>query len=411
MFEVNALESPECALFVRKTGVIVADMIETEAVGARIARIRKTRGLTQAQLARQANVGRSFLAHVETGSASASTVWIGQVASALGVDASVLHGTDSEAEILDNVVPVVRRVLASVDPLPDIDPAPLATLRDQVEQVGRWRHAASYAKVAHVLPDLVDQLLVAGERDGEDAYMLLTTAYRAANTLSHKLGHYDLSMVATDRMVWAAENADDPLLLATTQYVKSAALARVGATRQAVLLTDRTIAEIEPFADDPAGAAVLCALHMRRAGLASTAADADTADTHFGEAAGLADRVGDRQVLGTVVGPTNVKLWQLSAAIDLGRVGDALEIGKATVLPKKYPPERKAHFWLDRARAFLSNGDPDRAIEALQEAKAAAPEYFRNSRAVKTTIKTTAAQQRRANTGLRALANYAGIPD
>lgn len=386
-------------------------MIDSDAIGARVARIRKTRGLTQTALATKAGVDRSYLAHVERGNTSPTPGWLGSIAAALEVDASILNGAADEVAKLDGIVPAVRRVLATVDPLPDIEPAPLDALRQRVDQIGRWRHAAAYSKITHSLPELVEELLAAGQRDGDAVYALLTTTYRAANTLSHKLGHYDLSMVATDRMVWAAQRSQDPLLLATTQYVQAAALARAGATRHAVLLTDRVIADTEQYADDATGAAVLCALHMRRANLASTSGDADTATAHFEVAHRLADRVGDVQTLGTVVGPTNVKLWELSAAIDLGEIGQALEIGEATTLPRDYPKERLAHFWLDRARAFLSAGKPDQAVDALQEAKTGAPEYFRRSRAVKTTIKTTATQQRRASTGLRALANYAGVED
>lgn len=386
-------------------------MKDSDTVGANIARIRKLRGMTQHKLAAAANVGRGFLSRVELGIDAPSNAWVGSVALALGVDASILHGVESEVEQLDHIVPTVRRILASVDLLPDIEPEPLDRLRPLVEQVGQWRHAAAYSKMIDVLPDLVDQLLVAGIRDGAPAYELLTTTFRAANTLSHKLGHTDLSMLATDRMVWAAGQSEDPLLLATTQYVKSAALARIGASAQAIQLTDRTIAEIEQFAADETGAAVLCALHMRRAGLASTASDGASADTHFAEAQALAERVGDRQILGTVVGPTNVQLWELSASVDLGRVGKALEIAEEVHLPDDYPRERKAHFWLDHARAQLAAGKPDRAIEALQNAREVAPEYFRKSRAVKTTIKTTAAHKRRTDGTLRQLANYAGIQD
>ncbi|MEV4128124.1 helix-turn-helix transcriptional regulator [Nocardia sp. NPDC049707] len=386
-------------------------MKDSDSVGGNIARIRKQRGLTQHQLATLANVGRDYLAHVENGRKSPTAVWLGSVANALGVDVSILYGVESEYDQLDRIVPTVRQVLAAVDFLPDVEPEPLDRLRPLVEQIGQWRHAAAYGKIAEVLPDVVDQLLVAGTRDGAPAYELLVTAFRAGNTLSHKMGHLDLSMLATERMVWAASRTDDPLLLATTQYVKSAALARVGATRQAVQLTDQAIAEVEPLADEEAGAAVLCALHMRRAGLAATANDADTTDTHFAEAHALGERVGDRQAYGTIVGPTNVRLFELSAAVDLGRIGKAIEIADATTLPDSYPRERRAHFWLDRARTELSAGNPDRAVEALQNARESAPEYFQKSRAVKIAIKTTAEQERRASDKLRALANYAGIVD
>ncbi|WP_280454626.1 helix-turn-helix domain-containing protein [Nocardia brasiliensis] len=384
-------------------------MKKTDEVGARIAYYRNMRGLSQFQLAALANVGRDYLAHVERGKKSPTSVWVGRVAASLGVDSSKIYGTDNEVDQIDRIAPTVRLVLASLEFPPDIDAEPLDVLRPQVEQVERWRHNAAYDKIVLALPDLVDQLLVAGQRDGAPAYALLTSALRAANTLGHKTGHYDLSLLATNYMVDAAKQTEDPLLTATTQYVRSAALARVGATDQAVLLTDRTITEIEPLAEDETGAAVLCALHMRRAGLASTAFDADTTDAHFAEARRLAERVGDRQVMGTVVGPTNIALWELSSANDLGRTPKALEIAEATSLPGDYPRERIAHYWLDKARAHLSAGQSDEAIDCLQAARVVAPEYFRKSRAVKTAIKTTAAQQKRAGGGLPALANYAGI--
>ncbi|WP_159840235.1 helix-turn-helix domain-containing protein [Nocardia sp. CY41] len=386
-------------------------MQKNEAVGERIARIRKTRGLTQHQLASLAHVGRGYLSRVEAGIDSPTSMWVGGIASALGVDASILMGAESEAASLDRIVPTVRQVVASTDPLADVDPLPLDILRLRVDEVARWRHEGAYSKIVEGLPDLVDHLLVAGQRDGAAAYELLVTAYRAGNTLAHKTGHYDLSTLATDRMVWAAGNAEDELLLATAQYVKTAALARVGAMERAVRLTDRTIATVEPYADDEMGAAVLCALHMRRAGLASTAGDAETTDTHFAEAYGFAEKIGDRQAHGTVVGPTNVKLFELSAAVDLRQVGKAKELAEQTQIPTDYPRERKAHFYLDVARAHLSAGEPDAAVDALVDAKESAPEYFRKSRSVETVIKTTAAHERRASSKLRALAHYAGIQD
>lgn len=388
-------------------------MRDSAAIGKNIIRMRRKRGLTQVQLAALAGISRSRLSDVEKGKEAPSAMWVGIVASALNVDATVLkRGEDNELDQMDRIVPTVRRVVASVDLLPDIEPEPLERLTPLVEQVGRWRHAAAYAKITEVLPDLVDQLLVAGLRDGAPAYELLVTLFRAGNTLSHKMGHYDLSMLATDRMVWAATQSGDPLLIATTQYVKSAALARVGETQRAMLLADRTIADIEPLADDESGAAVLCALHMRRAGLAALFTDADAADTHFAEARTLADRVGDRQTHGTVVGPTNVKLWQLSAAVDLGRTGQAMEIAEEVRMPEGYPRERQAHFWLDVGRAYLGAGKPDPAIEALANAKEASREYFRKSRAVELTLDTIAEHPARiAADKLRPLLIAAGMKD
>lgn len=379
------------------------------AVGKNIARIRKERGLTQGALAKAVGgLSRSYLSDVENGKEIPSGTWVASVAMGLGVDAEVLAGKQSEVDQLDRIVPTVRRVVASVDLLPDIDPEPLDRLRPLVEQVAADRHAANYKNIVEVLPDLVDQLLVAGERDGVKAYELLFTLYRAGNTLAHKMGHYDLSMLATERMEWAAWKTEDPLLLATAKYVRSASLARVGETRRAMLLADKTIADIEQYRDGVVGGAVLSALHMRRADLAATFADPDTADTHFAEARVLGKQVGDRQVHGTVVGPLNADLFELSAAVNLGRIGKAQKLAEDIVLPADYPRERKAHYWLDRTRVDLASGMPDSAVSNLQNVFEAAPEYFSKSRAVGIAVDVTLESQKRVTRSLKALAIAAG---
>ncbi|VFB00477.1 helix-turn-helix domain-containing protein [Nocardia cyriacigeorgica] len=387
-------------------------MIEGESVGARIARIRKIRGMTQHQLAAAANVSRSMLAQVEKGHSSASTVWVGAVANALRVDASRLYGDDEPEQLLD-VLPILRRTLAATDLMdPDLEPEPIEQLRVLSAKVSQWRRDTQYRKIVQVLPDLVDRLLISGNEAGEPAYALLTDAYRAANTVAHKLGYSDLSLTATERMEWAATRSGDPLLLATTHYVKAATLARVGASQHALRLLTRAMADIEPIVDDDAAAAaVYSILHMRAATIAAAAGDSDTSRSHLAEAELLARGFGDRIVYDTPVGPTNVKLYQVCAEVDLGEPGRAIEIAHGTRLQKNTPVERQAYFWLDTARAHLLNGDPDAAITALYESRLASPEHFRSSPTVKNIVKTAATQQRRASDSLRSLANYAGLAD
>ncbi|WP_280468166.1 helix-turn-helix domain-containing protein [Nocardia cyriacigeorgica] len=387
-------------------------MIEGESVGARIARIRKLRGMTQHQLAAAANVSRSMLAQVEKGHSSASTVWVGAVANALRVDASRLYGDDEPEQLLD-VLPILRRTLAATDLMdPDLEPEPIEQLRVLSAKVSQWRRDTQYRKIVQVLPDLVDRLLISGNEAGEPAYALLTDAYRAANTVAHKLGYSDLSLTATERMEWAATRSGDPLLLATAHYVKAATLARVGASQHALRLLTRAMADIEPIVDDDAAAAaVYSILHMRAGTIAAAAGDRDTSRSHLAEAELLARGFGDRIVYDTPVGPTNVKLYQVCAEVDLGEPGRAIEIAHGTRLQKNTPVERQAYFWLDTARAHLLNGDPDAAITALYESRLASPEHFRSSPTVKNIVKTAATQQRRASDSLRSLANYAGLAD
>ncbi len=351
-----------------------------------------------------------MLAQVETGKAKASTVWIGSVATALQVDASRLYGGDEPIEIMDTL-PVLRRALAAIDLMdPELEPEPIDKLHDLVAKVGQWRRDTQYRKIVGVLPELIDRLLISGHEAGKPAYALLTDAYRAANTVAHKLGYADLSLTATERMEWAASRAGDPLLLATTHYVKAATLARVGATRQALRLLTRAMADIDPLVEeDQTAAAVYSILHMRAGTIAAATGDADTSRAHLAEAELLARGFGDRVVYGSPVGPANVRLYQLCAEVDLGEPGRAIEIAKGTHLPKGMAVERKAYFWLDASRAYLQAGKLDEAMDALHESRIASPEHFAASPATKDIIGTVATRQRRASDRLQHLAHHAGM--
>lgn len=387
-------------------------MIESDSIGARVRRFRNMRGLDQEQLAAKSGVSYSMVTKVETGHASPSAFTVGKLASALRIDASRLYGDEEQEQTLD-IVPILRRALAAVDLMDDdMEPESLSTLRSKVRQVGKWRRGTQYKKISEILPDLVDHLLVAGHDEGEPAYALLVDTYRAANTLAHKLGYSDLSMTATERMEWAANRSGDPLRVASVHYLKAATLARIGAGKQALRLLDRAMADIEPMAAaDPIAMAVYSTLHMRAGTIAATLADADTSRSHLAEAADLARRFPEGVVYDTVVGETNVKLYKLAAEVDLMNPSAAVELAKTTRLPKDMASERKTYFWLDAARAHLLAGEPDAAIEALLESRAAAPEHFRSSPTVKSTIRATADQQRFASDTLRSLANSANIAD
>lgn len=388
-------------------------MQEQERVGARIARIRKQRGMTQTSLANRTKISVSMIAKTEQGKASPSSQALGTLAEALGVDTTVLTGPQDGPEQFHEMVPTIRRALASVDLFESSsEPMPLDSLRTKVVELNRWRRDTKYRKIGHTLPDLVEQLLIAGREYGEPAYALLADTYRASNTLAHKLGYADLSLTAMDRMEWAAGLSGDPLLVATTHYLRAAALARIGAGKQALMLLDRTMTDIEPLIQtDRDAAAVWTALHMRAGTIAATLCDGATSHEHLDEAARVAAEIGDRVVYETTVGPANVKLHAIAAAVDLGQGGKAVQIARSTVLPDDIATERKTHFHLDAARAHLLNRQPDDAIEELHQAHALAPEHFRASTTVKTAIQTAGAQQRRATYGLRALANLAGLDD
>ncbi|MCC3329443.1 hypothetical protein [Nocardia abscessus] len=103
-----------------------------------------------------------------------------------------------------------------------------------------------------------------------------------------------------------------------------------------------------------------------------------------------------------------MKLHQLSAAIDLGDLGQAGRIVDSIQLPKGYAKERTAYYWVDKARMYLGLGEVDAAIESLYEAREVAPEHLRSA-TIRSTIDAVSAQERRASRGVRSLAASAGM--
>lgn len=368
-------------------------------------------GLTQAQLATAAHVSASMVAKVEAGHVSGSTNWVGAVARALGVDASRLHGLEDSPDQLHRVVPTIRRALAAVDLADeDLEPEPLDRLRREVLRVGEWRRATKYSKISAVLPDLVERLLVSARVEGEPAYALLAYTYRAGNTLAHKLGYADLSLTAMDRMTWAAERSGDPLLVATTYYLRAASLGRIGADKQATRLLNRAMAQVEPLIKgDQTAAAVYSRLHTYLGTTAAIAADPATSKMHLDEAARVVAGTKDRLVYESVIGPTSVEIFRVAAAVDLGNPHPAITIAENMHFEPGMANERQASYWLDMARAHLLNNKVDLAVDALCEARSIAPEHFLASPLAKSTIETAAQRQRRTSDSLRILAHSVGL--
>lgn len=400
-------------------------MDDTLRVGARIAATRKQLGLTQKQLAERASVSKSMLTKVETGHASPSNAFVGHCARALGVDLGYLtgqaHVPGAAQAAVHTLIPGVRRALAAWD-LGTVTDGPVASvdsLRAEVAQLHEWRHATAYDRIGESVPSVLERLSVAAEstqsdHEREQIFGLLTFAYRAANTVAHKLGYVDLSLTALDRMEWSVSQSGDPLLAAIVDYVRAGALSRIGEHDGAVRLLLRAIASVEPLvaSGDPKARAVLGCLHMKAVAIYGSAADHTSVQTHLNEAEQLASGMdADAIVYETVFGPTNVALHALSAHVDMAHPAEALRAAEQVTITDTSVRERATYYWTDLARAYLLNAQPDRAIEALYEARAVAPMHFANSSVVRGAIYTAASQQRRANSGLRPLAEAAGIQD
>jgi hypothetical protein len=83
---------------------------------------------------------------------------------------------------------------------------------------------------------------------------------------------------------------------------------------------------------------------------------------------------GDRNAWWTAFGPTNVILFQISAAYALGDAGAAIEYARRVPLAAIPVPDRHSRFWVDVARAWHQWGKPAECYSALLAAERAVPE-------------------------------------
>ena len=192
-------------------------MSDQDRAGARMAALRKARGLTQRQLAERASVSYSLLTKVESGAAPATPAVIGAVARALRVDVPRITGQPYEesrgqAARLQLSVDGVRRSVDTYDlPSSDITPRPYAQLAADVKRVSDLGQAAKFVQIGAELPGLLDELSAAihgaPERDQPLLYALLAEAYSGASAIANLLGYLDLRNQVVDRIRWASKSA------------------------------------------------------------------------------------------------------------------------------------------------------------------------------------------------------------
>jgi transcriptional regulator with XRE-family HTH domain len=395
---------------------------DDDKVGARIQRARKARGLTQQQLANRAHLSKSLVSKIEAGDRAATGGVVQTIATALAVRPDVLlHDAGPQPPTLDeqirSALPDLERALIGHDlPAPaDLRPRPLADLLRTTRKAGELRLAAQYGQLSRILPNLIDQLSAAAQLlDGhqrELAYWHLAVAYRCLDAIANKLGYLHLSYLAVDRVCWAAARSNDPLMIATGEYLRGQACLDVGRYGQGLVLLDRARGEAEASGPDSAeGLAVRGALHLRSAVLAALDTETDSAWDHIAEARVLAARVGsDVTHYWTLFGPSNVGIHAVATAVELGDHVRAIEEAGRFTLPADIPKERSSHHLIDLSRAYLWSGDRTRALDCLLKAERIAPQHTRHHAATRESVRVLLQLSRRRSDTLAGLADRVNV--
>jgi tetratricopeptide (TPR) repeat protein len=277
----------------------------------------------------------------------------------------------------------------------------LVELRKRVDRANTCRHAAALAQSGQILPVLLRDLQVAVEvcegDERREAFGLLSSAYECAMQYLYKLGHISDATLATERVLWSAQETEDPLRRLAACWYDAGEFLSIGEHEEAGSIIDSALTELGAVRETrPEVVSLRGAFHLKAALNSARTADSQTAEQHWAKAKEAAEELGDdRNDFQLQFGPTNVAIWGVSLPVEMGRGKVAVDRASKVKLPTQVPPERHSHHFIDVGRAHFYNGQRDQALGAFLEAERLAPQATRMHAGVRETVGTMIRTQKR----------------
>lgn len=266
----------------------------------------------------------------------------------------------------------------------------------------RLRDTASNVAILHVLPDLFREaralVEVSEGHEREEAYAIYAVCCKFAHTAAHALGHPELVAMACERAAWSARLSADPVLPAVADWMRVWDMWATADWADALTLSDKAITSVQQAYEhgEPLAVRAWGTLQLRAAVSAARAGRASEAEDRIGYAKDAAEHMGayagapvyDRHSLTFSAG--NVQIHAISVAMELGQQGRALEMNRRTglALVASLPHSRQGHHHMDVARAWLWDGNRDKALAELETAERIAPQLVRNHPIARSTLRS-----------------------
>jgi transcriptional regulator with XRE-family HTH domain len=373
---------------------------DERAIGQRIARHRVRRGLTQDELAGLVGISLSMIKKIESGDRLVTRF------SQLVLFAEVLRIKDLRelTGVPLRLGPDERRGHPSAD-------AVYAALLERGQAVGEspsldqfgrdveraWQSwqapsAFRYDAVGQQLPGLIRKAQAAVGGPGDErrrALGLASGLYQLTRSWTKRVGQHELSLVAADRAVTCALDADDPDLAGAAAWNLAMILSAQGELERARAVVDRAVTELRPHLDRPSSArlAVFGGLHLLGATDAARQDKATEAHQMLDIATEVAAKTGETNHFRMVFGPTNVALHRVSTAVELGHTREAQELAERVAVHATSAVERRVTFHLDAARCYVGRHNDVAAVHMVQHIHRESPEELRYSVLVRQTLR------------------------
>lgn len=402
---------------------------EDRAIGQRVHKVRRRRGLSLETAAGLAGIHKSFLSRLENGQrAFTRRGLLEDLASALSCSVADLTGQpyltpDAQTARATAAIPELSLAFfdADLDDVPDIRTRPLSTLVSAARAANVHADNVQYDLAARGLAPLITELqVIAATGDADDrraALAALTEACIVAYGLARTTGHTELAVTAARRGVDAARRVERADLVGLATMCRSVALMRLGARRTASVAAREALTDLStrpgPSEKDTRVAEATGMLHLTAAMVAARDEDKGAVDTHLSEARSLAEHTGERNHLHFHFGQANVSAWELSLRVESGEGPEAAERyqRKPVDLSVFGSRDREAavHFDLARAWAQAEGARDDEVLRSLDMADRIAPIRTRNDPIARDLVLGVGRRAKRRLWELNSLKNRLGV--
>lgn len=357
-------------------------------VGERIRTHRMRQGRSQAVIAGLCGITEDYLSRIERGLKTPTLDVLVKIARELRVPVAALLSDEpvQQHSTSETFMPqdIAQALLGyGGDANRTAPPAP-AVLRERVETAWRiWQSSKTrYTDTAVLLPDLIRDTETAlrarnaDARHGARREILRSAAdlYFLLRSYCRRTGRTDLSLLAADRALRAAEEADDPIRIAAAQWNLGHILLGTDEPEAALDVALSGVEQVKAHVGTPEGA-MAGALH-----LVAVVAEARrkrrwaARERLLDKALPQADAAGEGNPMWTVFGPTNVTLHAVSLDMEAGESAAALRLAEDVDITTLPSLERQFTFQLEVARCWDLRREDAAVLVHLLDLETLAPE-------------------------------------
>jgi transcriptional regulator with XRE-family HTH domain len=391
---------------------------DARTIGARLRRIRSSRGKSLEVIAGPAGISKSSLSRIERGERAldsrSETVALANALQISPTDLTRLPVPAPGNGDKNAAVKAIRRALIAVSrDDPGGQAVPLNALRTRVETLMATQRECDHEQVGRKLPALIRDLhtsMAAGREKGELLALTVLLHVQGTQAFLHSAGASpDLCWQAATLARQAAREHGGADVLG---------LAAFGAANELLATGEFDIAQAEldsVVVPTTTGIAEQLdgMLALSRSLVAASDNRPGDVTAPLEHASDLAQRTGQGNAYWLGFGPTNVEVWRMAVALEARDY--PLTAGIAEGLRPELLPNasRRAAYWTDYGRALARRrGRQDDAVRALRRAERISPARVQRHPFVREVLAELLARSRRDAVGreLRGMAYRAGLP-